>query len=126
MAAAGAESEGEIQWQKADAVNFSAAQPWLASFVWNPDTVAYMGQTEGCYMLRVDEPYPDGSGTSDYYFVNFYFDESGTFTGVDITVDLFMETEQNYKETIVTTDPTVVAAEIDREYQRALELTAQN
>lgn len=119
-------SEEEIQWQKADAVNFSSPQPWLASFVWNPDTVAYMGQVEGCYLLRVDEPYPNRSGTSDYYFVNFYFDESGTFTGVNITVDLFMETEQNYKETIVTTDPTVIAAEIDREYQRALELTAQN
>lgn len=126
MAAAGAESEGEIQWQKADAVNFSAAQPWLASFVWNPDTVAYMGQVEGSYMLRVDEPYPDGSGTSDYYFVNFNFDESGTFTGIDISANLFTEIEQNYIETIVTTDPAVVAAEINREYQRALELTAQN
>ena len=74
-------------------------------------------------MLRVDEPYPDGSGTSDYYFVNFNFDKSGTFTGVDISVNLFTEIEQNYIETIVTTDPTVVAAEIDREYQRALEQT---
>lgn len=126
MAAAGAESEGEIQWQKADAVNFSAVQPWLASFVWNPDAVAYMGQVEGSYMLRVDEPYPDGSGTSDYYYVNFHFDESGAFTGVNISVNLFTEIEQNYIETIVSTDPTVVAAEIDREYQRALEHTAQN
>ena len=118
-------SQEEIQWQvKKDDASF--IMPWLASFVWNPDTVAYMGQVEGCYLLRVDEPYPNRSGTSDYYFVNFYFDESGTFTGVNITVDLFMETEQNYKETIVTTDPTVIAAEIDREYQRALELTAQN
>jgi len=116
-------SQKEIQWQKKeDTANFS--MPWLASFVWNPDTVAYMGQVEGCYMLRVDEPYPDGSGMSDHYFVNFNFDESGNFTGVDITVDLFEETEQNYKETIVTRNPEEIGSEIDREYQRALELTA--
>lgn len=75
-------------------------------------------------MLRVDEPYPDGSGMSDHYFVNFNFDESGNFTGVDITVDLFEETEQNYKETIVTRNPEEIGSQIDREYQRALELTA--
>ena len=126
MATPGTWSSEEIQWQKPTTDAFGTTLPWLASFDWNPDTVAYMGQVEGSYMLRVDEPYPDGSGTSDYYFVNFYFDESGTFTGVDISVNLFTEIEQNYIETIVTTDPTVIAAEIDREYQRALELTAQN
>lgn len=117
-------SQEEIQWQiKEDSASFIL--PWLASFEWNPDAVAYMGQVEGSYMIRVDEPYPNQSGTWDHYFVNFYYDESGTFTGVKITADLYMETEQNYEETIVTTDPAVIAAEIDREYQRALEQTMQ-
>lgn len=126
QAVEGTWSEEDTRWEETEATNLSLPLPWLASFHWNPDTVAYMGQVEGSYMVRVDEPYPNGSGTSDHYFVSFNFDESGIFTGVEITVDLYMETEQNYKETIVTTDPAVVAAEIDREYQRALEQTAQN
>ena len=98
--------------------------PWLATFQWNEETVAYidtLSENGGtCVMLRIDEPYPYGEDNQEFYFVNFYFDAEGSFINVQKQVNLFMDNAYTEYESIVTLDSETVAAEINREYQRAI------
>lgn len=100
------------------------AKPWLATFRWDPDIVTYentlVSGGEECVMLRIDEPYPYGSDNSESYFVNFYFADGGAFLRVELQVNLFLSNAFTETESIITLDAETIAAEIEKEYLRAI------
>ena len=98
--------------------------PWLASFQWDEDTVAYIDTLsedgEVSVMLRIDEPHPYGENNAEHYFVNFDFDAEGNFIRVHKQVNVFMDNAYTEYESIVSLDEQTVAAEIEKEYQRVI------
>lgn len=112
----------DIQW-KEDSQTFSdEVKPWLASFQWK-DTVAYIDtlpdENGERVMLRVDEKYGDSDEYDPHYFVNFYFDSSGSFVSVQLLINLFRENELGITESIVSMDSETVNTEIQQAYQQA-------
>ena len=71
------------------------------------------------YMFRYDKPYEDRADYDQHYFVNFHFDAEGNFRNVQLQVNLFREDEFTITESIVSLDPEIVFAEIQKEYLRA-------
>lgn len=112
---------GDIVWAKAEPVD--PESPWLGNRVWNKTFATYidtMADESGtCYMFRYDRPYKDDVSFDPHYFVNFYFDSNGSFTKVDIQVNLFKDNAFTMTESIASLDPESVYAKIEREYQRA-------
>lgn len=113
---------GDIRWVKAEPSDPMA--PWLGNHIWVKSYVSYIGtmpvDTGICYMFRYDAPYEDKPEYDGHYFVNFYFDSEGVFQYIDLQVNLFRENEFSVRETILSLDPDVVSAQIDREYNRAI------
>ena len=120
----GGNAGSEIYWAK-DASPDDPQLPWLAFYQWNEETTVYidtLSTDDGgeCVMLRIDEVYPYGQDNQECYFVNFYFDAQGNFLRVKKEVNLFMENGFTEDESIASLEPETVAAEIQREYQRAI------
>ena len=116
------DENGDPNWAEKAAVE--VGKPWLAVFQWDPAKVTYMDtlQEEDGFsvMLRIDEPYPYGTDNAENYFVSFTFDTEGNFVEVYKQVNVFQDNGYREYESIVTLDPETVAAEIDRQYQRAI------
>ena len=114
----------DIVWRADDQTFDDGVKPWLASFQWN-DAVAYMDTLTDdngmCVMLRVDQKYKDPGDYDPHYFVDFNFDQAGSFVNVTLQVNLFREDDLTVKESIVSLDQGSIPAEIDKEYQRAIE-----
>ena len=114
--------DGTVRWK--ESTQQSVYIPWLATYQWNDDTVAYIDTleqgAETVVMLRIDEQYKGRQYHEPHYFVNFYFTSDGTFIRAEITVDLYQNNEFTDVETLVTLDQATVSAEIDQEYQRAV------
>lgn len=116
-------SEEEILWTEMKTES-NPLRPWLTTFQWNGETVAYMdtlsdGSGE-CVMLRIDEPFVIGTEeTEEHYFVNFYYDSRGSFVKVKITVNPYMEEEFSQTESIVTLENLSVYNKINEEYRNA-------
>ena len=102
-------------WQEGVTPGFQ--EPWLACFLFIKHNITYLDtltDTDGtCYMFRAD-------GYSPGYFVNFYFDPEGNFINVRLEVNLFQDNAFTVTESIVSLDQETIAAEIDKEYQRAI------
>lgn len=116
-------SEEEILWTEM-MTEAEPLRPWLTTYQWNEETVAYMDtltdESGTCIMLRIDEPFDASTeGEGEHYFVNFYFDPQGNFLNTKITVALFTENEFTQTEAIVTLENLSVYHELDEEYQRA-------
>lgn len=98
--------------------------PWLGSFLFIRHNVTYMDtltDTEGeCVMYRCDVYYNDTAGYPPDYFVRFYFDPDGNFIKVQIEVDMLQDDDLIVTESIVSLDTEAIAAEIQKEYQRAI------
>ena len=120
---AGSESSSEPIWVESEAPSeFSG--PWLGSFYFIRHYVTYMDtltDADGtCYMFRADVYYEDAEGYAPCYFVNFYFDPEGNFINVRLEVNQFQDNAFTVTESIVSLDQETIAAEIDKEYQRAI------
>ena len=59
-------------------------------------------------------------GYTPGYFVKFYFDPEGNFINVRLEVNQFQGNDFTVTESIVSLDQETIAAEIDKEYQRAI------
>lgn len=114
----------DIAWREDNLTFNDSVKPWLASFQWN-DAVAYMDtltdENGECVMLRVDEKYKDSDEYDPHYFVYFNFDSDGNFVNAQLQINLFRENELAITESIVSLDPDVVTAEIQKELQRAVD-----
>ena len=117
------DENGDPYWEERNAVE--VYKPWLSTFQWKDETVAFIDilhdDDEVTVMLRIDEPYPYGEDNADNYWVNFTFDKDGNFIEVYKQVNLFLDNAFAEAERIVTLEQAVVAAEIERQYQRAAE-----
>ena len=112
-----------IHWNNGNTVD-KPELPWLASYLWDEATVAYVDtlQEQGLefVMLRVDEPFYGYPEDTVCYWVNFVFDDSGRFVRVELQADAFRNNEiwsANEVESIVSLDPQIVNAEIQGKYQ---------
>ena len=98
--------------------------PWLAEFTWDENIVAYIDtltDDDGeCVMLRVDEKYIESDEYDPHYFLYFNFDPDGNFVSAQLQVNLFRDNEIAITESIVSLDPEVVNAEIQKEYKKAI------
>ena len=114
----------DIEWRQDDLTFDDSVKPWLASFQWD-DSVAYMDtltdEDGECVMLRVDKKYKDSEDYDPHYFLYFNFDPDGNFVNAQLQVNLFRDNELSITESIVSLDPETVNAEIQKEYQRAIE-----
>lgn len=128
-------SGNELIWEEVqDAVingTNGLTKPWLASFLWSDDVISYQGTMErdgiSSVMLRIDEAFPYGYiNDADYYFVSFSFDSTGRFADVFIQGNVFMDNAFTERESIVSLDPQIVNAEIQREYENAIAFHAVN
>ena len=72
------------------------------------------------YMFRVDALYEDIEGATPYYFATFDFDADGNFLSVNLQINLFQDNAYTLTEYIVSQNAQEIAAEISREYQRAI------
>ena len=120
----------DIQWVKTQDFNSfnDTLKPWLASFQWSDAVTCFdigteKDSTNTVVMLRIEEPYP---GLEDYttgYFVNFFFNEQGSFVKLTVQADHFRGENMNYvryTEYIVTTDAPTVAEKLQKECRRAV------
>ena len=110
------------QWQ--EITQWDRRDPWLASFQWNDSVVAYMDTLEDesgiTVMLRIDQPFAEGENEQPHYFVNFNFDTDGTFRNVYVQTNLFTDYSISKTESVVSLDPELIEAEIQKEYQKAI------
>lgn len=113
----------DIEWRQDDLTFDDSVKPWLASFQWD-DSVAYMDtltdEDGECVMLRVDKKYKDSEDYDPHYFLYFNFDPDGNFVNAQLQVNLFRDNELSITESIVSLDPEVVNAEIQKEYKKAI------
>ena len=126
------EADGEldagnaIRWSQSREPEVSA--PWLASFDWDAQIVECLGvlpEAGGeCVSLFVIDPKYNGEKRLVTYSAMFHFDEEGNFRNVVLTAVLPDESGGDYNvestESILSLDADVVAAEIEKEYQRAI------
>ena len=99
--------------------------PWLAEFTWDENIVAYMDtltdEDGESVWLRVDEQYIDSDEYDPHYFLYFNFDPDGNFVNAQLQVNLFRDNELSITESIVSLDAEEINAEIQAEYQKAIE-----
>lgn len=71
--------------------------PWLSSFQWDDPSVAYVDtltdQGLETVMLRIDKPFYGYPEETQYYYVNFVFDGSGSFLRIELEAIAFRNNE---------------------------------
>lgn len=112
----------EVVW--AELSDYESNGPWLGSFNFIRHYVTYIDTlTDGgmvSYMFRVDALYEDIEGATPYYFATFDFDADGNFLSVNLQINLFQDNAYTLTEYVVSQNAQEIAAEISREYQRAI------
>lgn len=121
------EAENDVFWY--DEITWPeliGAGPWLYSFDWDAQEVRHVStisESSGqSIRIQVLGPYAGSEISVESYTAEFYFDPDNRFEKVVlVTYDTESGIRARYTESIVTTNENEVAAEIDRQYQRALE-----
>lgn len=117
-------SRGDIQWEEVEPIE-SIPAPWLGNHVWVKSYVTYMDTLKDengeCLLFRYDRKFEDREELEPNYWVKFFFDPEGNFVKVQIEVNLFLDDAFTITESILSMDPETVNAEIQKEYQRAIE-----
>jgi len=120
------ECDSQAIWQKCSA--FDLAEPWLVSYRWNEETIAYVDtltDDEGTTVkLRINEKNPAVESSDSQYFVNFRFTPEGSFRDVTVQCSRYQSDAVLETESIVTLDPDIVWAEMNEEAWRAIAGTA--
>ena len=96
----------------------------MADFTWDENLISYQDTIEDTgavfVMLRVDESYSDSGEYDSPYFVDFAFTPNGEFVSVRLSVNLFQDNQLTIRETLVSLDPKIVNAEIQKESFNAI------
>ncbi len=118
---------GDIQWTQTETLD-TVDKPHLARFVWVKAHVTYVDTVETeegvCYKYRINKKFQDTEDGADYYFADYYFDEDGKFLKVVYQFNPNQDNAYTVTESIVSLDPDVVSAEIEKEYRNAVDQTA--
>ena len=118
---------GDIQWSRGEEADVFE-EPHLTRFVWVKAHVTYVDTVETeegvCYKYRINKKFQDTEGSPDSYLADYYFDEDGKFLKVVYQFNPNQDNAYTVTESIVSLDPDVVSAEIEKEYRNAVDQTA--
>ena len=73
----------------------------------------------GSHRCRKDK-HPGTPDAADHYVATFHFDAEGRFIDVSLQINPVRDDTYTLTQSIVTTDPQVVAAKLNGEYTRAV------
>lgn len=119
---AGSETSPEPIWVESEAPS-EFSSPWLGSFNFIRHYVTYVdtlldGENTS-YMFQVNAPFEDTPDAADHYFAAFDFDAEGNFIDVYLQINPVRDDAYTLTQSIVTTDPQVIAAKLNGEMIRA-------
>ena len=119
---AGSETSPEPIWVESEAPSeFSA--PWLGNFNFIRHYVTYMDTlSDGektSYLFQINALFEDTPDAADHYFATFRFDADGDFIDVSLQINPVRDDAYTLTQSIVTTDPQPIAAQLNGEYVRA-------
>ncbi len=72
-----------------------------------------------CYLFQVNAPFEDTPDAADHYFATFDFDAEGNFIDVYLQINPVRDDAYTLTQSVVTTDPQVIAAKLSSEMIRA-------
>ena len=72
------------------------------------------------YLFQVNAPFEDTQSAVDHYFAAFDFDAEGNFIDVYLQINPVRDDAYTLTQSIVTTDPEVIAAKLSGEMIRAM------
>ena len=119
---AGSETSPEPIWVESEAPS-EWSGPWLGNFNFIRHYVTYVdtlpdGENTS-YMFQVNAPFEDTPDAADHYFATFDFDAEGNFIDVYLQINPVRDDAYTLTQSIVTTDPQPISAQLNGEYIRA-------
>lgn len=119
---AGSETSPELIWVESEAPSeFSA--PWLGNFNFIRHYVTYVDKLldgeKTRYLFQVNAPFEDAPDAANVYVATFDFDPEGNFIDVYLQINPVRDDAYTLTQSIVTTDPQVIAAKLNGEMIRA-------
>ena len=119
---AGSETNPEPIWIEAEAPS-EWSTPWLGSFNFIRHYVTYVDTlSDGektSYLFQINALFEDTPDAADHYFATFRFDAEGNFIDVSLQINPVRDDAYTLIQSIVTTDPQVIAAQLNGEMIRA-------
>lgn len=119
---AGSETSPEPIWVESEAPS-EWSGPWLGNFNFIRHYVTYVDKLlEGektRYLFQVNAPFEDMPGAANVYAATFDFDAEGNFIDVYLQINPVRDDAYTLTQSIVTTDPQVIAAKLSGEMIRA-------
>ena len=119
---AGSETSPEPIWVEAEAPS-EWSTPWLGSFNFIRHYVTYVDTlSDGenvSYLFQINALFEDTPDAADHYFATFRFDAEGNFIDVSLQINPVRDDAYTLIQSIVTTDPQVIAAQLNGEMIRA-------
>ena len=99
------------------------SSPWLGSFNFIRHYVTYVdAMSDGektSYMFRINALFEDTPDAADFYLATFHFDADENFIDVYLQINPGRDDAYTLTQSIVTTDPQPIAAQLNGEYARA-------
>ena len=119
---AGSETSPEPIWVEAQAPS-EFSSPWLGSFNFIRHYVTYVDKLldgeKTRYVFQINAPFEDTSDAANVYVATFDFDAEGNFIDVYLQINILRDDAHTLTQSIVTTDPQVIAAKLNDEYIHA-------
>ena len=119
---AGSETSPEPIWVESEAPS-EWSGPWLGNFNFIRHYVTYVdtlldGENTS-YLFQVNALFEDTPDAADHYFAAFDFDAEGNFIDVYLQINPVRDDAYTLTQSVVTTDPQVIAAKLSGEMIRA-------
>ena len=119
---AGSETSPEPIWVESEAPS-EWSGPWLGNFNFIRHYVTYVDTLldgeKTSYLFRVNALFEDTPDAADHYFAAFDFDAEGNFIDVYLQINPVRDDAYTLTQSVVTTDPQVIAAKLSGEMIRA-------
>lgn len=119
---AGSETSPEPIWVESEAPS-EWSGPWLGNFNFIRHYVTYVDTLpdgeKTSYLFQVNALFEDTPDAADHYFAAFDFDAEGNFIDVYLQINPVRDDAYTLTQSVVTTDPQVIAAKLSGEMIRA-------
>ena len=119
---AGSETSPEPIWVESEAPS-EWSGPWLGNFNFIRHYVTYVDTLpdgeKTSYLFQVNALFEDTPDAADHYFAAFDFDAEGNFINVYLQINPVRDDAYTLTQSVVTTDPQVIAAKLSGEMIRA-------
>ena len=115
---AGSETSPEPIWVESEAPS-ERSGPWLGNFNFIRHYVTYEDTLpdgeKTSYLFQVNAPFEDTPDAADHYFAAFRFDADGNLIDVSLQINPGRDDAYTLTQSIVTTDPQIIAAKLNGE-----------